>query len=369
MDPMNGLSRFKNIDGVSCYMISILHILRQIPSIHKFIKNEKYIKLIEDKITDNSNITNFVVYELARAIKLSLDNDNVRIAPNSFKKLMGKKNSMWAELEHQDSQEFYIYLITKIEEECGQKIEYMPELIETNSSNANIDINILQLLALKYIHKSEKNDYSLIKNMFIGYLISNTQCYYCLTNSPCFESFITLPLSIPINKNTNINDIFSLEECLNNMIKDEKLDVNNKLLCDICGLKNQSIKKVQIWKAPQILVIQLKRFVVNHYENIRTVKIINPVMYPIYNFDMSEYFHNDSPYKENALYNLIGINVHRELGIGSINAGHYISIVKNKYNNKWYVFDDAKIPEELEENEIQNKNAYLLFYNKITLHH
>jgi hypothetical protein len=48
---------------------------------------------------------------------------------------------------------------------------------------------------------------------------------------------------------------------------------------------------------------------------------------------------------------LIGINIHREIGFGSINAGHYVSIVKNKYNNKWYVFDDAKDPEELEENE------------------
>ena len=124
-----GLSRFKNIDGVSCYMISILHILQQIPSIRNFIKHDKHMVLIENKVNDKISITNFVVYELARAINLSLTNDNIKIAPFTFKELMGKKNSMWAEIEHQDSQEFYIFLITKIEEECGQQIKYFPQLI------------------------------------------------------------------------------------------------------------------------------------------------------------------------------------------------------------------------------------------------
>jgi len=365
-----GLSRFKNIDGVSCYMVSILHILQQIPVIRKFVRKDKYINLIKNKINDENDVSNFIIYEFSRLIKLSLNNDNVKITPYSFKKLMGKKNLMWSEIEHQDSQEFYIYFITKIEEECGQNVNFIPRNIDLTTNNINLTNNIinnnasiLQLIALNYIQKSESKDYSPFKNIFIGYLISNTQCAYCLTNSPCFESFITLPLCIPINKKTNINDIYRLEECLDNMIKDEQLDKNNKLTCDICGLKNQSFKKVQIWKAPQILVIQLKRFIINAF-GVQTAKIINPVIYPVTNFDISEYFHINSPYKENAVYNLIGINVHREMGFGSINAGHYISIVKNKYNNKWYVFDDAKDPEELEENEIQNKNAYLLFYYK-----
>jgi len=328
-----GVSRFRNIDGVSCYMVSILHILQQISSFRKFIKSNKFI-----------NNNDSVIYELSKIIKTSLNNDNIKISPNSFKKIMSKKNSMWGEMEHQDSQEFYIYLITKIEEECGQQIYYLPKIIENNENNNNlIKKNILQLLALSYIQRSEIKDYSPIKKIFIGYLISNTSCCYCLTNSPCFESFITLPLD--------------------RMIKDEKLDKYNKLTCDICGLKNQSIKRVQIWKAPQILVIQLKRFVMNDY-GVQTTKIMNPVIYPVNDFDISEYFHPESIHKENAIYNLIGINIHREMNIGSINAGHYISIIKNIYNNKWYIFDDDKEPRELNENEIQNRNAYLLFYYK-----
>lgn len=380
-----GVSRFKNIDGVSCYIVSILHILQQIPFFRKFIKYTKYAKLIENKITNTNEINNFIIYELGKIIFLSINNNNIEILPLDFKKLLGKKNSMWAEIEHQDSQEFYSYIISKIEEECGQHIKYIPNInfvLNINNiskNNYNIlekqmkpkgelvslkyeaNLNILQILALNYIQRSEIKDYSSIKNFFIGYLISNTKCYFCSTNSPCFESFITLPLSIPINKNTNIKFKYKLEDCLYNMTKNEKLDKYNKLTCDICGIKNQSIKKVQIWKAPQILVIQLKRFVTNAF-GVQTAKILNPVIYPVNDFNIIEYFHPDSPYKQNTIYNLIGINIHKEIGFGSLNAGHYISIVKNIHNNKWYLFDDSKKVEELD--NIQNKNAYLLFYCK-----
>lgn len=356
-----GISRFKNIDGVSCYIVSILHILQQIPDLITFIKHDKYKSLITNKITDNNLIDNFIIYELSRVIKASLENDNLKISPYSFKKLIGKKNQIWSDMEHQDSQEFYTFLLTHIEEECGQNIDYISSYNQYSSEFENK--NILQLIGISYIHKSESKDYSPLKNLFFGYLVSNIKCSFCFTLSPCFESFLTLPLSIPIMDNTNMNQEFTLEECLNNFINDEQLDNNNLLTCDICRLKNQSIKKIQIWKSPKILVIQLKRFITNMYGT-QTMKIVNPIVYPIENLDIYNYFHPDSPYKTKSIYNLIGINIHYHISIsvGMINAGHYVSIVKNKYNNKWYLFDDAKKVNEVDINQLQNRNAYLLFY-------
>ena len=54
MDFIIGVSRFKNIDGVSCYMISILHILQQIPILRELIIYDKYMDLIKNKITHNT---------------------------------------------------------------------------------------------------------------------------------------------------------------------------------------------------------------------------------------------------------------------------------------------------------------------------
>jgi len=347
-----GLSRFKNVDGVSCYMISILHILQQIPIFTNYLTNLKKIK---------NNIGDSIFYELARAIKLSLDNDNIRIAPKSLKKKVGEKDSMWSEYQHQDSQEFYTFLMSSIEEEWGTKVFEIPKIIVSSFNDETINNSILRTIANNYISESERKDYSPYKDLFIGYLISNIKCSICDTNSPSFESFINISLSIPIKKNTHPDSKYNLEECFDNFVNNEKLDKDNLLTCDICGFKNQSFKKIEIWKAPKILVIQLKRFVTNQY-GIQTSKIINPVVYPINDFDISEYYHIDSPFKKNTTYNLIGINVHLGFGMCGINAGHYVSIVKNRFDNKWYLFDDANSVVELNEETIQNRNAYLLFY-------
>jgi ubiquitin C-terminal hydrolase len=59
---------------------------------------------------------------------------------------------------------------------------------------------------------------------------------------------------------------------------------------------------------------------------------------------------------------LLGINVHEELIHKSTEVGHYISAIKNKYNNKWYIFNDSCEPQFLKNNQLQNTNAYMLFY-------
>jgi ubiquitin carboxyl-terminal hydrolase 8 len=377
---MIGLSRFSNSDGVSCYMVSIVHILQYIPEFVHFLVTKEYIKYIANK-----NLSKYIVHELFRLIETSVINKNPIYAPKSFKKVIGLKNSIWSEMEHQDSQEFYSFIISAIEEECGNKVMYIPNIALQNDTNDMNDTNdikyinntndtddtddddinkyILKILANNYIHKSESQDFSPIKNLFVGYLISNIECEKCYSNSPSFESFLTLQLSIPINKKSNYNDIYRLEECLDHFIKDEKLDKLNKLYCDLCNLKNQSVKKMLIWKAPKILVIQLKRFITNAF-GLQTAKILNPVIYPVNNFDIGEYMHPDSPFRTNTIYSLIGINIHKEIGFGSINAGHYISIVKRVDNQEWNLFDDDNEVEKISENSIQNRNAYLLFYSR-----
>jgi ubiquitin C-terminal hydrolase len=340
-----GISKFSNLDSTSCYMISILHILQQIPLFCDYIVTKDFFDRIKN--TDEN-----VTFELFRLFKTSLENDNINITPTTFKKVVGQKNDMWLELEHQDSQEFFIFLISTIEEELGKEISYVPNGIIKDKISNN---PLFEICAINYLQTNQQKDFSVIKELFIGTLNSNIICKYCKTISPSFESFITLPLSIPIK-----HDI-TLYDCLNLLIKDEILDKDNMVNCEICGHKNKSIKKFLFWKTPQILVIQLKRFIFNMY-GICTSKNTNNIIYPIDNLDLSKYFHPDSPYKNNSKYELIGINCHIELSNKNINIGHYISIVKNRFNNKWLLFNDSKQPVEV--SQLQYGNAYLLFYYK-----
>ncbi|KAH0794465.1 Clan CA, family C19, ubiquitin hydrolase-like cysteine peptidase [Histomonas meleagridis] len=52
----------------------------------------------------------------------------------------------------------------------------------------------------------------------------------------------------------------TLEECLNIFQQEDTLDMNNKWLCPHCRKFVCAKKKMEIWSAPEILIIQLKRF-------------------------------------------------------------------------------------------------------------
>lgn len=322
-----------------------------------FTNNTRICKIYKNINLDDYNNAQ-VIYELAKLIKISLCSKNI-LWFHSLKKLLGEKDEIWCNHEQQDSQEFFTFLICKLEEEYGNKVIFIPNLLNNEQQN---NLNLIDIISNHYINQSIRKDYSSIKDLFFGYLKSNTTCNLCGSKSSCFESFLTLSLSIPIEKNKNINEIYNLEDCLTNFTKLEQLDKHNKMLCEICGIKNQSIKNMMLWKLPKILVIHLKRFVVNNY-GIPISKILNPVLYPVDEFDLSEYIDNDSPYKANCKYKLVGVNIH--LATLSINYGHYVSKIRNVENNKWYLYDDSSKPQKIDLNEIQDRNAYLLFYMQI----
>jgi len=347
-----GISKYNNLDGVSCYIISILHILQQIPLLKNYLISKKYYKSVENKHYQ------LLVNELYKLFKTSYENDNINITPSSFKKLVGQINPMWAEMQHQDSQEFLIFMISRLEEELGNPILFIPGR-RYNECNDHINSIIIKTYGLHYLQSNQINDFSIIKQLFIGTIINNINCKYCKTISPNFESFITLPLSLPVK---NAHDELTLEECLDAFTKDEILDKDNMVDCTICGLKNQSIKKILFWKTPKIIIFQLKRFIFNNFGEI-TSKITNNIDYPIKNLDLCNYFHPDSPFKNKCKYDLIGVNIH--LSYCGINAGHYISLVKNNYDKHWYIFNDSYEPELKNDNELVNNDAYLLFYSRI----
>jgi ubiquitin C-terminal hydrolase len=363
-------------------MNSILHILQQIPIFVEYISQAKFRDIIMEKInrkilldkkSDNNNNSNkelylkeYVIFELFRLFKTSLENDDSSITPTTFKTLIGKKNDIWNEYNHQDSQEFFNFLISQLEEEIGVKSEFIPgfNYVESNI-HYSIDNAVKNIIATNSWIKFQAREYSPLKNLFDGLIQNNRKCMCCNTNSIAFEPFLTLPISIPIKNNADIKKTFDIYECISHLTAEEQLDVNNKMTCEMCGLLNQCHSSTFLWKMPKILVIHIKRFIVNAFGT-PTQKITNNVIYPIKDLDLSQYFDPASPYKSSCKYDLIGINIHQAFGYGkNINAGHYTSIVKNMINNNWYLYNDSNdvIMAYTKEN-LQNANAYLLFYKQ-----
>jgi len=404
-----GISKYKNDNGVSCYLNSILHIMQQLPIFSDYLISGEYLNDLPDikNITDSDYLNNLVIYELAKLFKLSYENDNSTIIPKSFKKLIGTKNDLWSELEQQDSQEFLIFIISQLEEELARKVEFIPGRVEftcesissptvgmsnflkpsNKSKSKKLDVakinstkingtkingtkingtkingkrkitgqNIYNICSQSY----KSNDFSIMKELFTGSQSSKIICEKCNSFSPNFDNFITLSVDIP--KTNNDSKKFSLMECLKHSLKDEKFDNDNKVNCDFCGIKNCSTKQIKLWKTPKILIIHFKRFKVNEYGQ-QVKKITNQINYPITDLNLQDLFDENSPFKIKSKYNLVGINLHHELMKKSIDVGHYVSYVKNRYDNEWYCFNDSSEPVKLNTNQLQTNNAYMLFY-------
>ena len=342
------VSRYKNINGITCYMNSILHILQQIPIFADFIFNDSFFHTLKVKNdNDEDKIKSTIIYNLHLLFQLSMTNDNKIIQPSLFKNIIGNKNEIWNEHIQQDSAEFFNFIISSIEEEIGINI-FIDEPISKE----------LSLLELSDISKKQfiNKEFSPIKSICNGMTLSQIKCNNCSHISNGFEPFINLQLSIPSE-----TDNCTLDDCLKHFIKEEQLDEHNMYNCEKCKDINKAHKSMILWETPQMLVIQIKRFKINKY-GVKTKKINTNVEYPINDFDISDYIHDDSPYKNKSKYELIGINAH----FGEINFGHYVSFIRHRNDNEWYIYNDDKelIKINLIEH-LQNNNTYLLFYSKI----
>jgi ubiquitin C-terminal hydrolase len=372
-----GVSKFKNIMGITCYMNSILHVLQQVPIFMEYISQAKFRDTIIQKINHQIKVKNleynpencdniikqFVVFELFKLFKVSLENDDSVITPTSFKKIIGTKNDRWNEYNHQDSQEFFTFLISQIEEDVGMKCTFIPGLDYLDNQQFNFNDSISNIVASSSWINFQSKEYSPLKNIFDGLIETNRRCMCCGSKTAKYEPFVTLSLSIPINNSADITKSFDIYECLNHMVEEEQLDNDNKMNCEMCSLKNQGYTKSILWKSPKLLVLHIKRFLVNSYGVINQ-KLNNNIIYPINNLDICNYFDIASPYKNQSKYDLIGINLHQSFGDGrNINNGHYTSIVKNILNNNWYLYNDSNpLKMVYTKEQLQNQNAYLLFY-------
>ena len=369
----HNIARFININGVTCYMNSILTILQQMPIFTDFIMSKIYK---DDLVIKSKILSNSIIYQLYNLFEVSLSSD-INIRPISFRQSISNKDSMWGTRQQQDSQEFLTFLLDCFDKELSNKVIFVPgrnlTLEPTNLSRSNI---LIQILATNMWQRFIKSEYSLVKKLFTSMSRVTTKCIYCSNISNNFDIFQTLQLSIPTMDNSNIDNSnmdnsnslqkFTLDDLMKFYMKEESVDQFNMIKCGLCNKMNCSKKQTTLWKTPKILIIHLKRFIVNNYGSI-TQKINTMVEYPINNLDISEYIDIISPMSHashNILkYNLFAVNLHHT-NSNSIHSGHYTSIVKNRVNNKWYHYDDSNPVGEITLiNHLVNTNAYMLFYN------
>lgn len=165
-------------------------------------------------------------------------------------------------------------------------------------------------------------------------------------------------ISETISKNS-----ISIYDCFNSFRTEELLSLENTIHCSNCKTNEQIFKKLDIFKPPLYLIIQIKRFRYQNssslfdFSNINQSKNDTLVEFPLDNLDLRDYV-VDKEHKAEAIYDLVAVAQH----VGQLNAGHYTSICRVT-GNKWYKFNDDKV-KEVSKKEVVSNEAYILFYKK-----
>ena len=260
----------------------------------------------------------------------------------------------------------------------SQKNEYNPKNFvysfkdyDGNPTQINIQMDAQEFLA-RFIEKIEDsikntNQKYLFNNIFGGSTLQQVKC----TNPDCGNiserrdniHFLSL----------DIKNAKSVKECLDNFIKEEKIEDYH---CEKCDKKITNIKKVLINNIPNILIIHLQRISFS-YETFNMVKINSQIKFDkvlnIKEYTVDKKNKDDSIYYE---YELQGIIIHS----GTAQYGHYYSIISNEEKGglgNWLKFNDSiaskvKYDEILGEafgnnydNNQYGSSAYMLIYRKV----
>lgn len=153
----------------------------------------------------------------------------------------------------------------------------------------------------------------------------------------------------------------SIYQCLELFTAKERLSRDESWYCKQCKEHRVASKKMDLWRAPEILIIHLKRF---SYSRLWGEKLSTLVEFPLQGLDLSKYLPAPGGGDNKAaLYDLFAISHH----YGGLGSGHYTATARHFVNGQWYHFDDSHVSEadaEQLEGSTAQRSAYLLFYQR-----
>ncbi|XP_070809962.1 ubiquitin carboxyl-terminal hydrolase 8 [Pituophis catenifer annectens] len=331
------LTGLRNL-GNTCYMNSVLQCLCNTPHLADYFNRNCY--------HEDINRSNFLGYkgevaeEFGIIMKALWTGQYRYISPKDFKITIGKINEQFAGYSQQDSQELLLFLMDGLHEDLN-KADNRKRYKEEN----NDQLDDFRASDLAW-HKHKQLNESIIVALFQGQFKSTVQCLTCHKKSRTFEAFMYL--SLPLASTSKC----SLQECLRLFSKEEKLTDNNRFYCSHCKTRRDSLKKIEIWKLPPVLLVHLKRF---SYDGRWKQKLQTSVDFPLENLDLSQYV--IGPKSTLKRYNLFSVSNH----YGGLDGGHYTAYCKSAAKQRWYKFDDHEVS-DISASSVKSSAAYILFY-------
>ena len=344
--------------GQTCYMNASLQCLFNIESLSKKLLN-KYLNL-------NINTQQLTCAYTTLLYELKKENSKY-IDPSIFKKTVGELNPLFQGNAASDSKDLIFFIIERLHQELKP-----PTLEQKNQIDFNQQELISQndFLSFQQFFNDLKNSQSCIFDTFYGIHKIQMKCNKCNIIKYSYQTFNMLVFILKKVKEYKIKSIgngyytgINLYDAFENDRNLEILDGENMIYCNNCKCLYSGTHQQMIFSLPPVLIIVLNRGRNNldFNENFDFPEALN--------FIGTNYVIYEGSYKK---YFLCGIIVH--LGESS-SSGHFICYCRRSMNEKFVMYNDTIVTENIEieeamkctisNNDNEKRTPYILFYHYI----
>ncbi|CAF1704471.1 hypothetical protein HID58_053796 [Brassica napus] len=305
----------------TCYLNSVLQCLTYTPPFANYCLSHTHSSLCDSYVNgERKRDCPFCLVE--KRIARSLSIDQATDAPNRILNCLKVFAEHFKLGRQEDAHEFLRYLLDACHNASLRLKKFRPKGVGAESSEEN----------------------TVVKEIFGGALQSQVKCLPCGAESSKGDEIMDISLGILHSS--------SVKESMHKFFQPEILDGNNKYKCESCKKLVTARKQMSLLQAPNILVVQLKRF-----EGIFGGKIDKPITFGeilVLSTFMSKASKDPQPE-----YKLFGIIVHSGI---SPESGHYYAYVKDPLG-QWYCCNDSFVSISTLQ-EVLSEKAYILLFSR-----
>ena len=351
-----GLRGLNNL-GSTCFMNSVLQALLHAPPFRDyFLSGGHHSETCSRRTAMADRIC--LICDVNDIFSAVFSGDRNPYSPAQFLYSWWQHSANLASYEQQDAHEFFISLLDALHETGGKT---------KNGSRGHGDCECIA-------HR-----------VFSGLLRSDVTCMACGFTSTTFDPCMDISLDLDTNfslaekgkkpiKQNEEGSMSTLFGCLDLFTRLEKLGSDQKLYCQNCKERQDSLKQMSIGKLPLVLSLHVKRF--EHSFVKRSSRKIDQYLHFPFSLDMTPYLsssilrarHGNRIFtfggNESDMfskYEIFAVVTHS----GTLESGHYVSFVRLR--RRWYRCDDAWIT-EVDEATVRASQCYMIFYVQKTLY-
>ncbi|CAI4049676.1 ubiquitin-specific protease UBP10 SKDI_14G1400 [Saccharomyces kudriavzevii IFO 1802] len=368
--------------GVTCYTNAAVQAMLHIPAIQHYLFD---VLLGKYDSTISKNSVSYTLAETSKKMWLPLSKNYKKNSPASYinpKHLISRLddiNCMMSEWQQEDSHEYFMSLMSRLQEDSVPKGHKLIESIiydifggllkqivtcKSCGSTSKTEQPFYDLsLHLKGKRRLDSNPDLLEDNNSS----TSAACSSTNSNTTIAQSSSSHSVSANIHNATpdaavndlnSVNRRFSIEKSIRDFFNPELIKVDKEqkgYVCEKCHKTTNAVKHNSILRAPETLLVHLKKF---RFNGTSSSKMKQAVSYPMF-LDLTEYCDDkDLPVK----YQLLSVVVHEGR---SLSSGHYIAHCKQPDGN-WATYDDEYINKISERDVLKEPNAYYLLYTRLT---